>query len=140
LPSKAQCQLNDCPQKGPAGDADRDFMADKNYLGHLGTLSWVLRVCRLDQSKIKCTPTATPCVPRSRTRGRSRRERQPRPPLLSRQRRARGRERLCSWRVRLPRPSLPSPQQAQAPGVVAWLVALHGDASVAIAQHLSALW
>jgi hypothetical protein len=46
-------------------------------------------------------------------RGRSRRERQPRPPLLSRQS-ARGQERL-SWRVRLPRSPLPSPQQAQAP-------------------------
>jgi hypothetical protein len=48
LPSKAQCRLSDCPQKGPAGDADRDFMADKNYFGHLGTLSWVHRVCRPD--------------------------------------------------------------------------------------------
>jgi hypothetical protein len=48
LPSKTQCKLSDCPQKGPAGDADRDFMADKNYLGHLGTLSWVQRVCRPD--------------------------------------------------------------------------------------------
>jgi hypothetical protein len=48
LPSKTQCQLSDCPQKGPAGDADRDFMVDKNYLGHLGTLSWVQRVCRPD--------------------------------------------------------------------------------------------
>jgi hypothetical protein len=48
LPSKTQCKLTDCPQKGPAGDTDRDFMADKNYLGHLGTLSWVQRVCRPD--------------------------------------------------------------------------------------------
>jgi hypothetical protein len=48
LPSKTQCQLSDCPQKGPAGDADRDFMADKNYLGHLGTLSLAQRVCLVE--------------------------------------------------------------------------------------------
>jgi hypothetical protein len=49
---------------------------------------------------MECTPTAPPCVPRSRTRGRSLGER---PPLLSRQS-ARGRERL-SWWVRLSRSS-----------------------------------
>jgi hypothetical protein len=48
LPSKTQCKLNDCPKKGPDGDADRDFMADKNYLGRLGILSWVQRVYRPD--------------------------------------------------------------------------------------------
>jgi hypothetical protein len=64
------------------------------------------------------------------------RQRQPRPPLLSRQS-ARGRERL-SWRVRLSRSLMSSPRQAQAPGAVAWPVALHSDASVAAAQHLSA--
>jgi hypothetical protein len=48
-------------------------------------------------------------------RGRSRRERQPRPPLLSRQD-ARDRERL-SWRVRLPGPPLPSPQRSNFWGV-----------------------
>jgi hypothetical protein len=58
--------------------------------------------------------------------------------LLSHQS-ARGRERL-SWWVRLPRSSLSSPQQAQAPGAVAWPVVLHDGASVAVAQHLSALW
>jgi hypothetical protein len=41
LPSKTQCQLNDCPKKGPAGDADRDLMVDKNFLDHLGAMSWV---------------------------------------------------------------------------------------------------
>jgi hypothetical protein len=48
---------------------------------------------------------------------------------------ARGLERL-SWRVRLSRSSLSSPQQAQAPGAVAWPVVLHSGASVAAAQHL----
>jgi hypothetical protein len=66
------------------------------------------------------------------------RERQLRPPLLSRQS-ARGRERL-SWRVRLSRSPLSSPQQTQAPGAVAWPVVLHSGASGAVAQHLSALW
>jgi hypothetical protein len=44
------------------------------------------------------------------------------------------------WRVRLSRSSLSSPQQAQAPGAVAWPVVLHSNALVAAAHQLSALW
>jgi hypothetical protein len=42
------------------------------------------------------------------------------------------------WRVRLRlhRPPLPSPQQAQAPGAVDWLVVLYYGALVVVAQHL----
>jgi hypothetical protein len=49
-PSKTQCQLSDCPQKGPAGDADREpsWQTRTTCVGHLGTLSWVQRVCRPD--------------------------------------------------------------------------------------------
>jgi hypothetical protein len=34
----------------------------------------------------------------------------------------------------------PAASASARPGAVAWLVVLHDDASVAVAQHLSALW